>query len=167
MKSYDKTKQCIKKQRHYFADKGPYSQSDGFLSSHVQMLELDHKKGWAMENWCFQTVMLEKTLESPLDCKEIKSVNPKGNQSWIFFGRADAEVEALILWPSDIKTWHFGKDLMLKKTEGKRRMGWQDEMVGWHHLLNGHVFEQAPGVDDGQGSLVCCSSWHCKYSDTT
>ena len=97
--SYDKPKQCFKKQRHRFADKGPCSQSYGFSSSHVQMWELEHKKVWVPKNWCFQTVVLEKTLESPLDCKEIKPVNPKGNQPWIFIGRTDAEAEAPILWP--------------------------------------------------------------------
>ena len=101
------------------------------------MLELDHKEGWAPKIWYFQTVVLEKTLESSLDSKEIKTVNPKGNQFWIFIGQADAEAEALIIWPPDVKSLHFGKDLMLKKTEGKRRRGWQDEMVRWHHLLNG------------------------------
>ena len=103
-KSYDKPKQHIKKQRHHFADKGSYSQSYGFSSGHVWILELDHKENWAPKNWCFQTVVLEKTLESPLDCKEIKPVNPKGNQPWIFIGRTDVEAEAQILWPPDVKS---------------------------------------------------------------
>ena len=100
--------QYIKKQRYHFADKGPYSQSYGFSSSHVQMWELDHKAGWVPKYWCFWTVVLEKTLETPLDCKEIKPVNPKGNQPWIFIGRTDAE--APILWPCNAKSWLTGKD---------------------------------------------------------
>ena len=109
-KSYDQPRQCIKKQRHHFADKGLYIRSYVFPSSHVWMWELDHKQGWALKNWCFQTVVLEKTLESPLDCKEIKPVNHKGNQSWIFTGRTDAEAEAWILWPRDVKSRLTGKD---------------------------------------------------------
>ena len=132
-----------KKRRHYFANKGPYNQSYGFSSSHLQIWELDHKEGWVPKNWCFGTVVLEKTLESPLDCKEIKPVNPKGNQSWIFTGRTDAEAEAPILWPPDGKSWlirgdpHAGKDW---RQEEKGMT--EDEMVGWHHQLNGHEFEQ-------------------------
>ena len=105
-KSYDKPGQCIKKQRHHFSNKGLYSQSYGFSSSHVWMWELDHREGWALKNWCFQTVVLEKILESPLESKDIKSVNPKGNQSWIFTRKTDAEAEALIVWPPDGKS-HF------------------------------------------------------------
>ena len=110
-KSYDKPRQCIKKQRHHSADKGPYSQSYGFSSSHVQMWELNHKEDWAPKNWCFQIVLLEKILESSLDCKEIQPVNPKGNQSWIFIGGTDAEAEAPILWPPD------GKRQLIEKTD--------------------------------------------------
>ena len=106
----DKTRQHIKKQRHHFADKGPCSLSYGFSSSHVWMWELDHKEGWAAKNWCFWTVVLEKTLESPLENKEIKPINPKGNRPWIFLGRTDAEAEATILWPPDVKSWLIGKD---------------------------------------------------------
>ena len=114
------------KSRHCFANKGPCSQSYGFSSGHIWMWELDHKGGWVLKNWCFWTVVLEKTLESPLDCKEIKSVNPKGNQPWIsFIERTEAEVEAPILCPRDAKSWLTGKDLMLGKTEGGRRRGWQ------------------------------------------
>ena len=123
-KSYDKPKQRIKRQRHYFADKGPYNQSYGFSSSHVWMWELDHKESWAPKNGCFWTVMLEKTIESPLDCKEFKPVNLKGNQPWIFIGRTDAEAEAPILWPPDAKSWLVRKDLDVGKIEGRRR-GWQ------------------------------------------
>ena len=109
-KSYDKPRQCIKKQRHDFDDKGLYSQSNGFSSGHVQMWELDHKEGWVPKNWCFWTVVLEKTLESHLNSKEIKSVHPKRNQSWIFIGRTDAEAETPILWPLDEKSWLIRKD---------------------------------------------------------
>ena len=123
-KGYDKPRQHIKKQRHYFANKGLHSQSYGFSSSHVCMWELDHKDGWAPKNWCFWTVLLEKTLESPLDCKEIKLVNSKGSQSWIFSVRSDAEIESLILWPPDVKK-NTGKTLMLGKIEGRRRRGQQ------------------------------------------
>ena len=109
-KSYDQPRQHIKKQRHYIANKGLSSQSYGFSSSHVWMWELDCGESWALKNWCFWTVVLEKTLESPLDCKEIQPVNPKGNQSWIFTERTDAEAETPILWPSDVKNWLTGKD---------------------------------------------------------
>ena len=112
-----------------------------FSSSHVWMWELDHKESWVLKNWCFWTVVLEKTLESPLDCREIKPVNPKGNQSWIFIGRTDAEAEAPILQPPDQRTDSFKKTLVLGKIEGRRRREWQDEMVGWPHRLNGHKFE--------------------------
>ena len=125
MKSYDKPRGHIKKQRHHFADKGLYRQSHGLSSSHVWMWELDTKENWALKNWCFWTVMLEKTLESPLDCKEIKPVNPKGNQSWMFIGRTDAEAETPILWPSNTKNWLIGKTLMLGKIKGGRRRGRQ------------------------------------------
>ena len=110
-KSYDQSRQNIKKQIHYFADKGPSNQSYDFSSSHVWMWELVHKESWVPKNWCFLTVVLKKTLESPVDCKEIKSVNLKGNQSWIFTGRTDVEAEAPILWPPDVKNWPTGKDL--------------------------------------------------------
>ena len=124
-KSYDQPRQHITKQRHYFANKGPSSQSCGFSGSHVWMWELDCKEGWAPKNWCFWTMVLEKTLESPVDCKEIKLVNPKGNQSWIFIGRTDAEAETPLLWPPDVKNWLTGKDPDARK-EGDNR-GWD----GW------------------------------------
>ena len=124
-KSYDQPRQHIKKQRHYFTNKGPSSQSYGFSSSHVWMWELDYKESWGLKNWCFWTVVLEKTLESPLDCKEIQPVHPKGNQSWIFTGRTDVEAKTPILWPPDAKNWLTGKDLMLEKTEDRRRRGQQ------------------------------------------
>ena len=131
------------------------------------MWELDHKEGWALKNWCFWTVVLEKTLESPLDSKEIKPVNSKGNQSWIFIGRTDAEAEAPILWPPDAKSRLTRKDPDAGKDWRQEEKGMTEEMVGWHHRLDGHEYEQAPGVDDGQGSLACCSPWGCKESDTT
>ena len=125
-------------------------------SSHVWMLELGHKEFWVLKNRCFWTVVLEKTLESPLDCKEIKPVNPKGNQSWIFIGRTDAEAEASILWPPDAKIQLIRKDPDAGNDCGKEEKGaTEDEMVGWHHQLNGHDIEQTLG--GGQGSLACCS----------
>ena len=150
-----------------FADRGLYSQSYGFSSSHVWMWELDHKEGWASKNWRFSTVVLEKTLESPLDSKEIKPVNPKGNQSWIFTAKTDAEAEAPRLWLPNVKRRLIGKSPEAGKDWGQeKKPATEDEMVGWHHQLNGHELEQAPGVGDGQGSLVCCSPWGCKESDT-
>ena len=167
-KSYDQTRQHIKKQRHYFANKGQSSQSFGFPSSHVWMWELDYKENWAPKNWCFCTVVLEKTLESPLDCKEIQLVHPKGNQSWIFIGRTDAEAETPILWPPDAKNWLVGKDPDAGKDWSWEEKGLtEDETVGWNHWLDGHEFEQAPGVGDGQGSLASCSPWGHKESDMT
>ena len=152
--------QHIKKQGHYFANKGPSSQSYGFCSSYAWMWELDHKESWALKNWCFSTVVLEKTLESPLDFKEIKPVNSKGNQYWIFIGRTDAE--APIFWPPDVKNWLIEKDPDAGKDWRQEKGRTEDEMVGWHHYLNGHEVEQALGVGDGLGSLACCSPWGCK-----
>ena len=132
------------------------------------MWELDYKKSWVPKNWCFWTVVLEKTLESTLDCKEIKPVNPKGNQSWIFVGRTDAEAETPILWPPGVKNWLMGKDPDAGKDWRQEEKGMtEEEVVGWHHWLDGHAFEQALGVGDWQGSLVCCSPWGHKESDTT
>ena len=118
-------RQCTKKQRHNFANKGPSSQSYGFSSGHIWMWELDYKEGWVPKNWFFWTVVLEKTFESPLDCKEIQPVYPKGNQSWIFIGRTDAEAETPVLWPPDAKNYSLEKTLILGKIEGGRRRGWQ------------------------------------------
>ena len=157
-KSYDQPRQRIKKPRHYFAQKGPSSQSYGFSSNHVWTWELDYNKNWAPKNWCFWIVVLEKTLESPLDCKEIKPVDSKGNQSWIFIGRTDAETEAPILWQSDEKTWLTGKHPDAGKYWNQEDKGTtEDEIAGWHHRLNGHKFEQGLGDDEGKGSLACCS----------
>ena len=152
-KSYDKPKEHIKKQRHYFADKGPSSQRYDFSSSHVWMWELDHKESWVPKNWCFQTVLLEKTLESPLNCKEINPVNLKGNQSWIFIGRTDVEAEAPILWPPDVKSRLIGKDPDAGRDWGQEEKGMtEDEMTEWHHWLSEHDFEQSPGDGVEQGS---------------
>ena len=132
----------ILKKRHYFANKGPSSQSYDFSSSHVWMWELDYKESWAPKNWCFWTVVLEKTLVSPLDSKEIQPVHPKGNQSWIFFGRTDADAETPILWPPDAKNSLTGKDPDAGKEWRQEEKGTtEDEMVGWHHRLNGHEFK--------------------------
>ena len=132
------------------------------------MWELDHKESWAAKNWCFWTAVLEETLESPLDCKEIQPVHSKGDQPWVFFGRTDAEAETPILWPSDVKSWLIWKDPDAGKDWGQDEKGkTEDEMIGWHHWLNGHEFEQAPGVGEGQRSLVCCSLWGRKELDTT
>ena len=132
------------------------------------MWELNYKESWEPKNWCFWTAVLEKTLESPLDCKEIQLVHHKGNQFWIFIGSIDAEAETPVLWPPDVKSWLIGKDPDAGKDwrqEEKRTT--EDEMVGWHHQLDRHEFEQALGVGDGQGSLVCCSPWGCKELDMT
>ena len=143
-KSYDQPRQHIKKQRYYFANRGPSSQNYGFSSSHVWMWELDSKESWVLKNGCFWTVVLEKTLESPLDCKEIKQVNPKGNQSWIFIGRTDAEAEAPILWPHDAKNRLIWKDPDAGKDWRQEEMGTtEDEMVEWHHQLDGQEFEHS------------------------
>ena len=141
-KSNDQPRQHIKKQRRYFANKGPSSQSYDFSSSHVWMWELDYKESWALKNWCFWTVVLEKTLESPLDTKKIQPVHPTGNQSWIFTERTDAEAETPILWPLDVKNWLSGKDHDAGKDWGQEEKGMtEDEMVEWHHRFNGHESE--------------------------
>ena len=142
--------------------------SKGFSSSHVWMWELDYKESWAPKNWCFWTVVLEKTLQRPLDCKEIQPVHPKGNQPWVFIGRTDIEAETPILRPLDAKSWLIWKDPDAGKDWRQEEKGaTEDEMVGWQHRLDGHEFEQTPGVGDGQGGLVCCNSWGCKELDTT
>ena len=167
-KSYDQPRQRIKEQRHYFANKGLSSQSYGFPNSHICLRELDHKESWVPGNWCFWTVVLEKTLESPLDSKEIKPVSPKGNQSWIFIGRTDVKAEMPILWPPDAKNWlHRKKPDTGKDWRQEEKGTTEDEMAGSHHQLYGHEFEQASKIGDGQGSLACCSLWGRKESDTT
>ena len=167
-KSYEQPRRHIKKLRDYFASKGPSSQSYSFPSSHVRMWELDNKKGWVPKNWCFWTVGMEKTLESPLDCKEIQPVNCKGGQSWIFVGRTKAEGEAPRLWPPDSRSWLIRKDPDDGKDWRQEKKGTtEDEMDGWHHQLNGHEFEQILGDGRGQGSLACCSPWGIKELDMT
>ena len=132
------------------------------------MWKLDYKESWAQKNWCFWTVVLEKTLESPLDCKKIQTVHPKGDQSWVFIGRTDAEAETPIFWPPHAKHWLIWKDPDVGKDWRQEEKGMtEDEMVGWHHRLNGHEFGCSPGVGDGQGGLACCGSWGHKESDTT
>ena len=147
---------------HYFANKGPSSQGYGFSCGHVWMWELDHKESWTLKNWCFWTVVWEKILESPLDCKEIQPVYSKGDQSWVFTGRTDVEAETPILRPPDVKSW-----LIWKDPDAGRDWRWEkgtreDEMVWWHHWLDGHEFGWTLGVGDGQGGLACCDSWGCK-----
>ena len=138
--SYDQPRQHIKKQRHYFENKGLSSQNYGFSNSHVWMWELDYKESWALKNWCFWTMVLEKILESPLDCKEIQLVHSKGDQSWIFIGRTDAEAETL--WPPDVKNWLSWKDSDAGKDWRQEEKGMtEDRMVGWYHWLNRHEFE--------------------------
>ena len=132
------------------------------------MWELDCEESQVPKNWCFWTVVLEKTLGSPLDCKEIQAVHPKGDQSWVFFGRTDAIAETPILWPPHAKSWLIGKDPDAGRNWGQEEKGTtEDEMVGWLHQLDGHEFGLTPGVGDGQEGLACCSSWGCKESDMT
>ena len=150
----------ISKSEHNFTDNGPSSQSYGFSSSRVWMWELDHKESWVPKNRCFRTVVL-KTLESPLDRKDIKPVNANGNQSWRVIERTDVEIETPILWPPDAKNWLTGKDPDAWKDWRQEEQGMtEDKMVGWHHQLNGHEFEQSLWVGDGQGSLAFCSPWN-------
>ena len=139
--SYNKPRQHIKKQRYYFANKGSSSQGYGFSSSHVWIWELDYKESWAPKNWCFWTVVLEKTFESPLDGKDIQPLHPKGDQSWVFIGKTDVEAETAVLWPPDVKYWLIWKD----PDDGKdwrweEKWTTEDELVGWHHRLNGDEF---------------------------
>ena len=149
------------------------SQGYGFSSTHVWLWELDYKESWVLKNWCFWTMVLEKTLESLLDCKEIQPVHPKGNQSWIFIGRTDQhqsfqQAETPVLWLPDAKSWLIWKDPDAGRDWGPEEKGMtENEMVGWHDRLNGHEFEQALGVGDGQGGLACCSPWGRKESEMT
>ena len=157
----DQPRQHIKKQKYYFAEQGLSHQSYGFSNNHAWMCELGYRSSWALRNWCFWSVVLEKTLKSPLDCKEIKAVNPKRNihcKDWRWSWNSSADGKNWLIW----KDPDAGKDWRQKEkgmTEGK--------MVGWYHWLNKHEFQQALGAADGQGSLVCCSPWGCKESDTT
>ena len=147
---------------------GLSSQNCGFSNSHVWIWELDYKESWAPKNRCFWTLVLEKTLENSLGSKEIQPVHPEGDQSWIFLGRTDVEAETPILWPADAKNWLIWKDPNAGKVWRQEEKGMtEDEMVAWHHQLNGHEFEQALGDGKGQGSLACCHPWGCKESDMT
>ena len=146
----------------------PLLHGNGLPSGHVQLWELDHKEGRALKNWCLWTVVLEKTLESTLDSKEIKPVNLKGNQPWILVGRTDAEAETLVFWSSDVNSWLLGKVPDAGKDwRQKEQRASEDEMAGWHHWCNGHELGQTSGDGEGQGGLACCSSWGCKKSETT
>ena len=165
--NYDQSRQYIIKQIYYFVNRGPSSQGYSFSISHVWMWELDYKESSLLKNWCFWTVVLEKTLESPLDWKEIQPVYPKGDQSWVFIGRTDVEAETPILWPPDAKSWLVWKDPDAGKDWRQEKGMTEDEMVGWHHRLNGHEFEGTPEVGDRQGGLACCSLRGHKESDTT
>ena len=151
------------KQRHHFADKGPYSQSYSFSNSHIWMWELDHKKGWELKNWCFQNVVLEKTLESPLDIKEIKQVNPGGNQPWIFIGRNDAEAETPIFWPPNVKRQLIGKDPYAGKDWGQEEKETpEDQVVGWTWVWTNSGRQRRtgkPGVLHSMGSQRVRHDW--------
>ena len=165
--SYDQPRQHIKKQRHYCANKGPSSQGYGFSSSHVWMWELDHKESLVLKTWCFWTVVLEKTLASPLDYKDFQPVHPKGDQPWVFIGRNDVEAETPVLWPPGAKSRLIWKDPDAGKDGGQEEKGMtEDETVGWYCRFNGHEFEWTPEVGDGQGGLACCSSWGRKSVTT-
>ena len=143
------------------------SQGYGFPSGHVWMWELGCEESWVLKNWCFWTVVLEKTLESPLDCKEIQPVHSK-DRSRVFFGRTDAKAETPVLWSPHAKSWLIGKDSDAGRDWGQEEKGLtEDEMAGWHHRLNGREFEWTSGVGDGQGGLACCNSWGPKESDMT
>ena len=161
--SYDKPRQCIKSRALTSLTKFCIVKAMVFPSSHVWIWELGHKECWVLKNWHLRTVVLEKTLESPLDSKEIKPVNPKGIQPWIFIVRTGAEAETPILWPPDVKTWLTGKDPDAGKDWRQEEKGMtEDKMVEWHHWLNGQELEQTRGDSDGWWSLACCNSWGCK-----
>ena len=158
------------KQRHYLANKGPSSQGCGFSSGHVWWCELDCEESWVPKNWCFSTVVLEKTHESPLDCKEIQPVHSKDHQSWVFTGRTDAKTETPILLATSCEELTHWKRLWCWEGLGAGGEGdgtTEDEMSGWHHQLDGHEFGWTPGVGDGQGGLACYDSWGREESDTT
>ena len=150
------------------ANKGRSSQGYGLSSGHVWRWELNCEESWPLKNWCFWTVVLEKTLESPLDCKEVQPVHPKGVQSWVFIARTDAKAETPIFWPPHAKSWLIGKDPDARRHWGQEEKGTtEDEMAGWHHQLNGHESGWTLGVGDGQGGLVCCDSWGHEELNTT
>ena len=159
----------LKKQRHYFSNKGPSSQSYGFSSSHVWMWELDYKESWAQKNWCFWSMVWRRLLRVPWTARRsnqsiLKEISPE----YSLEGVKISEAETPILWPPDVKNWLIGKDPNAGKDCGpEEKRTTEDEMVGWHHRLSGQEFEQAAGVSDGQGSLAYCSPWSCKESDMT
>ena len=155
----------VLKNRHYFANKGPSNQGYGFSSGHVWIWELDYKESWVPKNWCFWTVVLEKTLVSPLDCKEIQPVHPKGDESWVFIWETDVEAETPIIWPPDAKNWLIVSYSDAWKVWRQEEKGQQ--MVRWHLQLDRHESEQALGIGDGQGSLAWGSPWGLKVSDMT
>ena len=165
---YDEPLLHIQKQRYYFGNKGLSSHGYGFSNGHVWIWKLDCEESWVPKNWCFWTVVLEKILESPLDCKEIQSVHPKGDVSWAFIERTDVEAESPILWSPDGKSWLIWKDPDSGRNWEQEEKGTiEDEMAGWHHWLYGSEFEWTLGVGDGQGGLACCISWGHKESDMT
>ena len=158
----------MQKQRYYFANKGPSSQGYGFSSSHLWMWELDCEESWVLKSRYFWTAVLEKTLESPLDCKEIQPVHSEGDQSWVFFGRTDAKAETPIVWPPHAKSWLIRKGPDAGRDWGHEEKGTtEDEMAGWPHRLDGHEFEWTLGVGGEQGGLMCCDSSGHKESVTT
>ena len=164
MKNLDST---LKNQKHYFANRGPSNQRYGFSRSHVRMWELDHKENWALKNWCFWTVMSKKTLESPLYCKEIKPVNPKGNQSWILTERTEANAEAPILWPPDAKNWPTGKDPDTGKDWKQEKGTTEDEMVGWHHDSMDMRLGKLQEMVTDREAPTCCGPLGHKELDMT
>ena len=168
--SYDQPRQHIKRQRHDFDHKVRLVKAMFFSSSHVWMWELDYKESWTLNYWCLLTVVLEKTPERPLDCKEIQPVHPKGDQSWVFIGRTDVEAETPILWPPDddqIELTHLKRCWCWERLKQEEKQMTEDEIAGWHHWLDGHESEWTPGVGDGQECLACCDSWGRKESDMT
>ena len=166
--SYEKLRQCVKKQRHHSTNKGPYSQDYGLPSGHVWLWDLDCKEDRAPENWCLRTMVLEKTSGSSLDSEEIKPINLKGNQPWILIRRTDLEAEAPVFWSPDVNRWLIGKVPNAGKDwRQKEKRASEDEMAGWHNQCNGHELGQTLGDGRGQGGVACCSLWGCKESDKT
>ena len=158
----------VLKNRHYPANRGPHCQGCGLRGVHMRLWELDHEEGRALKNWCLRTMVLEKTSESPLNSNEIKPVNLMGNQPWILIGRTDAKVETPVFWSSDANSWLIGKFPDAGKDWGqKEKRALKDGMAGWHHRCNGHELGKISGDGDGQGGLVCYSTWGSKASDMT